>query len=41
LNILPSLIIQPPENFRTLVWAEVFETLALLINGLPERIAGC
>ena len=34
-NILPSLIIQLLENFRTLVWAEVFKTLALLINGLP------
>jgi hypothetical protein len=38
-NILPSLIIQLLENFRTLVWAEVFKTLALLINGLPAGAA--
>jgi hypothetical protein len=34
MDILPSLIIQLLEHFRPLMWAEVFETLALLINGL-------
>jgi hypothetical protein len=38
-NILPSLIIQLLENFRTLVWAGVFKILALLINGLPAGAA--
>jgi hypothetical protein len=38
-NILPSLIIQLLENFRPLVWAEVFKHLAQLINGLPAGAA--
>ena len=38
-NILPSLIIQLLENFRTLVWAEVLETLALLISSVSTVAA--
>ncbi len=35
MNILPSEIIHLLENFRSLMRIEVFETLTLLIPGLP------
>lgn len=34
MNILLSAIIHPLENFRPLMWVEVFETFTLLVTGL-------